>query len=50
MPAMISSTALPGARYRSTLLYSGAGRARLSSLPLGVNGNVSTTTTAVGIM
>ena len=31
-------------------VYSGAGNARVSSLPLGVNGNASITTTAAGIM
>ena len=48
MPAKISSTALAGARYRSPSRYSGAGRARVSSLPLTVNGNASITTTAAG--
>src|ERR1700758_3556606 len=47
MPARISSTELPGARY-SPPVYSGAGNARLSSLPLTVNGNASTTITADG--
>ncbi|WP_408632419.1 hypothetical protein [Mycobacterium noviomagense] len=49
MPASISSTALVGARYRPAR-YSGAGRARVSSLPLGVNGHASSTTTAAGTM
>ena len=35
---------------RTTSLYSGAGRARVSSLPLTVNGNASSTTTAAGTM
>ena len=48
MPARISSTAPAGARYRSTSRYSGAGRARVSSLPLGVSGNAASTTTAAG--
>src|ERR1700758_5161236 len=50
MPARISSVRLVGARYRSTSWYSGAGRARVSSLPLTVNGSASITTTAAGIM
>ena len=41
--------ALAGARY-SPAVYSGAGRARVSSLPLTVNGSASSTTTAAGIM
>src|SRR5246127_691149 len=47
MPARISSTAVAGARY-SPGVYSGAGRARVSSLPLGVSGSASRTTTAAG--
>ena len=41
---------LAGARYRSPLWGSGAGRARVSSLPLTVSGSVSRTTTADGTM
>ncbi|PQM44797.1 hypothetical protein C1Y40_05049 [Mycobacterium talmoniae] len=50
MPARISSTALTGARYRSASVYSGVGNARLSSLPFGVSGSASSTTTAAGTM
>nr|VTP03516.1 hypothetical protein BIN_B_05109 [Mycobacterium riyadhense] len=48
IPAKISSTALDGARYRSRCPYSGAGKARVSSLPFTVSGNSSSTTTAAG--
>ena len=41
MPARISSTALAGARYDHQRAYSGAGRARVSSLPLTVSGSAS---------
>ena len=34
----------------TSVLYSGAGRARVSSLPLTVSGSASTTTTAAGTM
>ena len=50
MPARISSMRVAGARYRSASWYSGAGRARVSSLPLTVNGIASNTTTAAGTM
>ena len=40
-------SAAAGARYPPAV-YSGAGNACLSSLPLGVNGNASITTTAAG--
>ncbi|ETB45883.1 hypothetical protein O981_28850 [Mycobacterium avium 10-5560] len=50
MSARISSIAVTGARYRSTSEYSGAGRARVSSLPLTVSGSASSTTTAEGTM
>ncbi len=39
--------ALPGARYAASR-YSGAGRARASSLPVTVNGNASIATIAAG--
>ncbi|CAM3416475.1 hypothetical protein MYIN104542_29525 [Mycobacterium intermedium] len=47
MPASSSSTALAGARY-SPPVYSGAGRARVSSLPLTVSGTASIATIADG--
>ncbi|CAM4408129.1 hypothetical protein MYSE111917_26845 [Mycobacterium senriense] len=47
MPARISSVGVSGARYAPTV-YSGAGNARVSSLPLTVNGSASNTTTAAG--
>ncbi|GAB4983068.1 hypothetical protein MAHJHV61_13510 [Mycobacterium avium subsp. hominissuis] len=49
MPARISSVGDSGARY-SPVLYSGVGRARVSSFPLGVNGMASSATTAAGTM
>ncbi|OBH33405.1 hypothetical protein A9X03_05000 [Mycobacterium sp. E1715] len=49
-PASTSSTAVTGARNRLASLYSGAGRARVSSLPLTVSGNAAITTTADGTM
>ena len=41
---------MAGARYTIAILVSGAGRARVSSLPLTVNGSASSTTTAAGTM
>ncbi|CAG7272562.1 hypothetical protein PICSAR26_04533 [Mycobacterium avium subsp. paratuberculosis] len=49
MPAMISSVGVDGARYAPPA-YSGAGRARASSFPLGVNGSASIASTAAGTM
>ena len=40
----------PGPGTDPGVVYSGAGRARVSSLPLGVNGSASITTTAAGTM
>ena len=50
MPARISSVSVAGARYRPVSWYSGAGSARVSSLPFTVNGSASITTTAAGTM
>src|SRR6201993_1738155 len=47
MPATISSTTVAGARYPPAV-YSGAGSARVSSLPLDVSGSSANTTTAAG--
>ncbi|OXR39670.1 hypothetical protein B7C42_08259 [Nocardia cerradoensis] len=49
MVVRISSTGLLGARYPPAV-YSGAGSARVSSLPLTVSGSAATTITAAGIM
>ena len=50
--ASVSSIKLRGATYlsESSLPYSGAGKARRSILPLGVKGNNSSITKALGIM